>query len=279
MAVAMLIGQQAAAFDAGDKVVLLRPIEMKTITGSTVALTPGTTFTIQAVEGENLKVAAGRVGWVEPSAVIAAARADSHFSDLISKDPQDAGAQRARGKIRFEKGDHDRGIADFDASLKLEPNSEALTLRGFAWKRKGDAEKAMANFDEAIKLNPKEALAWRVRGATWAGKEDYKKAVAEYSESIRLDPENPDSLHHRAVMLAMCHVDEIRNGKQALADATKACEISEWKNPLYINGLVAAYAEVGDFDSAIKWHTQVKGSTDRLEQLRQHKPFRSSWKR
>lgn len=275
----VLLATQAIAYEPGEKVVLIKPIEMKTITGSTVALTPGTTLTVQAVEADRLKVAVGRVGWVEPAAVISAGKADDHFSDLISNNPQDAAALLARGRIRFDKGDRDRAIADLDQGLKLMPDSEALAIRGFAWKRKGDKEKAMSNFDEAIKLDPKNALAWRVRGATWASKGDYKQAIEQYSESIRLDPENPDSLHHRAVMLAANPVDELRNGKQAVSDATKACEISEWKAPLYINGLIMALAEAGDFDSAIQWHTKINGPADRLDQLKQKKPFRSSWKR
>jgi lipoprotein NlpI len=272
-----LLAAEAGAFERGEKVVLIQPTEMKTTTGSSVALSPGVTLTVQAIEGDKLKVAVGRVGWVEPSIVISAGKADDHFSNLIKSNPQDATALFARGRIRFDKGDKDGAIADLDQGLKLMPNSEALTIRGFAWKRKGDKEKAMADFDEAIKLNPKEALAWRVRGATWASKGDYKQAIDQYSESIRLDPENPESLHHRAVMLSANPNDELRNGKQAVADATKACEVSEWKNPLFINGLIMAYAELRDFDSAIKWHTKINGPADRLEQLRQKKPFRATW--
>ena len=147
--------------------------------------------------------------------------------------------------------DHDRAIADLDRGLQLAPASEALTIRGFAWKRKGDKEKAMADFDEAIRLNPREALAWRVRGATWAGKADYQRALADYTESLRIDPENPETLHHRATMLSACTDARYRDGRQAVEDATKACELTEWKSPLFLNGLASAYAEKGDFDSAI----------------------------
>ena len=232
-------------------------------------------------------MAAGKVGWVDPSAVIRGTDAEAYFTGLIGKNPQDAVALRGRGKLRFERGDHDRAIADLDRSLELAPDSEALTIRGFAWKRKGDKDKAMADLDQAIKLNPREALAWRVRGATWAGKADYPKALADYTESLRIDPENPESLHHRAVMNSVCTDARYRDGKQAVEDATKACELTEWINPLFLNGLASAYAEKGEFDSAIKWQTkamemfprdQTKTMQARLEQLRQGKPFRMTWR-
>jgi tetratricopeptide (TPR) repeat protein len=122
--------------------------------------------------------------------------------------------------------------------------------------------------------------------ATWAGKADYAKALAEYSESIRLDPENPESLHHRVVMLSACKDDAIRDGKQAVIDATKACEVSGWKDSLFLVGLAMASAEVGDFDAAVKWQTKaMELSPDRtqsmqpmLELFRQHKPYRATWR-
>jgi tetratricopeptide (TPR) repeat protein len=286
--VILLLGSQPVpGLVPGETVVVIRPVEMKSITGSPVALTPGTTLTIQAVEADRLKATSVKVGWLDPSAVVRGDDADAHFTRLIGENPQDAVALRARGKLRFERGDHDRAIADLDRSLELEPDSEALTIRGFAWKRKGDKDRAMADLDRAIKLNPREALAWRVRGATWAGKADYPKALADYTESIRIDPENPETLLHRAVMNSVCTDARYRDGKQAVEDATKACELTEWKDWLFLNGLASAYAERGDFDSAIRWQTkamefspkdQAKSLQSRLEQLRQGKPFRMTWR-
>jgi tetratricopeptide (TPR) repeat protein len=283
----LLVTVSASAFEAGEKVAVIRPTEMTSITGTNVPMTPGALLTVQAVEGERLKVLAGRMGWIEASAVMKADKAEDYFSSLIRKNQMDASALLARGKIQFENGDHDRAISDLDQCLGIAANSEALTIRGFAWKRKGDKEKAMSDFNDAIKIDPHNALAWRVRGATWAGLANYDKALAEYTESIRLDPENPDSLHHRATMLSVCPDDKIRNGKQALADATKACEVSDWKSPIYLSGFATAYAELGDFDLAVKWlekaielspKEQQAFMKGRLEQFRQHKPIRSTWR-
>src|SRR5205085_11273 len=148
-------------------------------------------------------------------------------------------------------------------------------------------DRAMLDFDRAIALDPKNALAWRVRGATWAARKEYPKARADYTESIRIDPENPDSLHHRALLLAACTEAMYRDGKQSVADATRACEITAWNNPLYLNGLAAACAEAGDFTAAVEWQkkalarvpaSQKKAMQARVEQYQRHQPFRMTWR-
>jgi hypothetical protein len=44
--------------------------------------------------------------------------------------------------------------------------------------------------------------------------------------------------------------------------ATKACELSEWKNAHFIGTLAAAYAETGDFDISIKYQKQAMDVPD-----------------
>src|SRR6476660_1571030 len=74
-----------AAFEPGDQLVVTRPSEMKTITGGTFQLTTGSTVTVRLVEGDQLKVAAPRVGWIGSSGVIPAKQAEDFFSQQVEK--------------------------------------------------------------------------------------------------------------------------------------------------------------------------------------------------
>jgi tetratricopeptide (TPR) repeat protein len=55
----------------------------------------------------------------------------------------------------------------------------------------------------------------------------------------------------RAWLRATSRDESVRNGKQALSDAKAACKLSHNSDPNSLDTLAAAYAEVGDFASAI----------------------------
>jgi tetratricopeptide (TPR) repeat protein len=98
-------------------------------------------------------------------------------------------AYHNRGLAELEAGDYDRAIADFDASIRLDPTSApTFNNRGSAWYAKGDPDRAIADFDKAIQLDPAYAFAYHNRGEIWKDKGDFDRAIADYGKAISFDP-------------------------------------------------------------------------------------------
>lgn len=113
----------------------------------------------------------------------------------------------------------------------------------------------------------------------------FTNAADIYAQSIQWDPQDDFSYNNLAWMRATSSDPKFRDGREAARDATKACELTEWKNPDWIDTLAAAHAECGDFKLAIGFEKQAlhlrplpdrvrKEMQDRLALYEKSQPYR-----
>lgn len=146
-------------------------------------------------------------------------------------------------------------------------NDEAGRLRA-----SGKHEKALIAYAESLRLEPGSTMVLCNRAGLLLDRGEYRRALADYKEAVRLNAADTRSLNGVAWISAACPDAEFRDGSLAIEMATKACELTGWKNANYLDTLAAAYAEVGNFTEAVKWvvKAQQNAMPEQLPELHAH---------
>jgi tetratricopeptide (TPR) repeat protein len=123
-------------------------------------------------------------------------------------------------------------------------------------------------------------------GVAYGSIGEMDKSKHHFSEALRIKPDYPEALNNLSWILATHKNKNVRNGAKAVKLAEKACKLTKYQHPLYLETLSAAYAETGDFSKAIKiaenayelanksGNTSLaKGIKKRLRFFKNHKPY------
>jgi len=180
-----------------------------------------------------------------------------------------------------------KAIDHLDQAIRLDP-TRAITIysRGGCYEELEQFDKAIADYDRVIRITPKDSDNYDARGGAYFAKGNYKQALSDFEKAVQLSQNNAGAWGHLAWLKAACPEDSLRNGKEAIRMSIKACELSNWKEPGPIFALAAAYAETGDFDSAVRYAQQALGIKDisprvakriqgHIALFQRHQPIRS----
>ncbi len=114
-----------------------------------------------------------------------------------------------------------------------------------------------ADYNQAIQIDPQYVHAYLCRAMITKQRRDFPRAVAELMQIARMAPDNAEVHRLLARILATCDNDTVRDGRRAVAEATRSCELTKWHDPDALDTLAAAYAESGDYQSAVAWQTEA----------------------
>jgi tetratricopeptide (TPR) repeat protein len=215
------------------------------------------------------------------------ARAMEQYAAALRLDPSDAETYAKLGGVRLKSGDFDGAAADLENVIRLrtpramdyvnlgkayagggksdaakECFRTAVTIDsscaaahyciGVEYLKDGNFDGAITSLEKAVELDPGKAAAHACLAAAYSSQGQPARAIKEYRTALAFDSKLSDAENNLAWILATSPDAALRDGAEAVKLARSACEQTSWGQTIMVGTLAAAYAEAGDFETAIQ---------------------------
>jgi tetratricopeptide (TPR) repeat protein len=218
------------------------------------------------------------------------AEAQAEYLAILRLNPADTTAHTNLGAVLVKQGQLEEGRSEFAESLRLDPTLVlARNNLGAVLQMQGRLWEAQAVFAEGLRLDPGNATAHHNLATLLLRQGQFEDAMAHLAEAARLRPSDVAVHQLRAWIWATCPEAKLRDGRRAVASATRACELTGWKEAGTLATLAAAYAETGDFAQAVTWQTRASellrdeprrpAFRHQLSLYEARQPYREPWAR
>jgi tetratricopeptide (TPR) repeat protein len=112
-----------------------------------------------------------------------------------------------------------------------------------------------SNGGDANRLNLAQLYTLRANAYSRLGRKS--DALNDFQSAIKLSKTDPFCRAGAAWLYATTSDAQLRSGANAVALATEAAKLTQWKDDTVLDVLAAGYAEAGDFGSAQKWEEKA----------------------
>ncbi len=184
-------------------------------------------------------------------------------ADAVLEKEQVVAAHRLRGEILAQLNRLDEAIEEIEQLSRTVPNQPELKMQLALYHLINKQPKeAISAYDDVLLMDPENFLALRSRGDAYLNMGKHAEAIVDFENALKVQPDDAALLNNLAWVLATSPEAEVRNGTRAVELATKACELTEYKLPHILSTLAAAFAESGNFDTAIEWSQKAVNMDD-----------------
>ncbi len=214
---------------------------------------------------------------------------------ILRDDPENVEAHLKLGLLIQGEGKLDEAVLHLRRTVELAPDHPtAHVWLGQVLSQQKRRQEAASAFREALRVTPwQRSVIQTLWGDALAGQGNAEEALVHYRTSLNQPHDDPYTLNRLAWILATHPQARLRDGAEALRLANRVYELTEGSNPVFLDSLAAAHAELGQFDRAtqvLQQALQIAASTgqtaliepmqQRLKLYRAGQPYHEqSWSR
>lgn len=213
--------------------------------------------------------------------------AATYYAKALELNPDYADAHSNLGAILLDEGKFDSAESHLKRALEIHPDVIMANYNlALVFEKRGELDLAIPHLQRELEIEPDFELARKMLAAANARREQLVKALDEVRDRLRRAPADADLLDQGAWILSTSPYASVRNGAQAVELAERARKITG-DDPKNLGTLAAAYAEAGQFPSAVRTAerairlAEIAGNYNLAEQIssclvqyRNAKPFR-----
>jgi tetratricopeptide (TPR) repeat protein len=175
-----------------------------------------------------------------------------YYLKALQINPNYAEAHYELGVTMEEEGHSKEALKHYQEALRIKPDyAKVYNNIGVILSTKGNLIDAVHHYQRAIKINPTYAIAYYNLGIISTKHDRVREAISYYQKALQFNFNMTQALYQLSWILATCGDAKYRNGKEALKLAEKLCKVTQYRQPLSLDALAAAYAETKKFDKAI----------------------------
>lgn len=179
------------------------------------------------------------------------AQASEYCQKVLASDPNNPQAHAVMAKALSGENQPREAMSYYQQALHFYPGDAALNYQyGLDCMKIGDYDQAAVGFSQAVYLKPQWAEPHFQLALVFMGLQETNQAIEQYRQTLQINPDFAPALNNLAWLLATAASPDLRNGADAVRYGTHACELTSYKEAVFVGTLAAAYAEAGQFQKA-----------------------------
>ncbi len=198
-------------------------------------------------------------------------RARAVFQEASRRAPRDGRPHEELGFLDLNEHHAAEALEEFKQALRDDPESPVTQVGlAAAYKESGDLAKAQQTLEALLGKNPRDPEQQEELGEIYLERKLYPQAIERFREALRLQPNAAVSHNNLAWVYATSEDPKYRDPRQALEHARRAVELSNWREPTFVDTLAEAFYANGNFPEAVRVETLALALDPKNIEYRDH---------